>query len=107
MKLKKSASLFLSSLLTVGLLAACSSSTTTTEETTTTGGEAAQGSKVIKIATQTPLSGGNAIIGESMKLGAQMKLEEEAAKFSEMGYTLQLEPYDDQADPKKGFPMLT
>ncbi|MDM5334392.1 branched-chain amino acid ABC transporter substrate-binding protein [Ureibacillus composti] len=102
MKLKKSASLFLSSLLTVGLLAACSSSTTTTEETTTTGGEAAQGSKVIKIATQTPLSGGNAIIGESMKLGAQMKLEEEAAKFSEMGYTLQLEPYDDQADPKKG-----
>ncbi|MGE7665645.1 branched-chain amino acid ABC transporter substrate-binding protein [Ureibacillus composti] len=102
MKLKKSASLFLSSLLTVGLLAACSSSTTTTEESTTTGGEAAESSKVIKIATQTPLSGGNAIIGESMKLGAQMKLEEEAAKFSEMGYTLQLEPYDDQADPKKG-----
>lgn len=102
MKLKKPFGLILTSALTIGILAACSSTTTTSEEVTTTGGEAPEGSTVIKIATQSPLSGGNAIIGESIKLGAQMKLEEEAAKFEELGYTLQLEPYDDQADPKKG-----
>lgn len=31
-----------------------------------------------------------------------MKLEEELKKFEDLGYTLKLEPYDDQADPKKG-----
>ncbi|RKJ02530.1 branched-chain amino acid ABC transporter substrate-binding protein, partial [Butyricicoccus sp. 1XD8-22] len=52
--------------------------------------------------TQSPLSGGSANIGEAIKLGAQMKLEEEQAKFEELGFSLQLVPYDDQGDPKKG-----
>ncbi|MDI2589325.1 branched-chain amino acid ABC transporter substrate-binding protein [Psychrobacillus sp. NEAU-3TGS] len=94
MRLKKSVVLLLSSVLSIGMLAACSSKSK--------GNESASGSNVIKIATQTPLSGGSAIIGESIRLGAQMKLEEQAEKFKELGYTLQLESYDDQSDPKKG-----
>ncbi|RUL56890.1 branched-chain amino acid ABC transporter substrate-binding protein [Lysinibacillus antri] len=106
MKFKKSVGLLLSGVLSMGILAACSSdsgsSSSSTGTTPTSTEPAAEGSKVIKIATQSPLSGGSAIIGEAIKLGAQMKLEEEKAKFEELGYTLQLEPYDDQADPKKG-----
>lgn len=95
---------FIVSVLLLGILAACSSSNTnqSTEQTPTEGTSTSSSSNVIKIATHTPLSGSNAIIGEAIKLGAQMKLEEEAARFEEMGFTLQLEPYDDQADPKKG-----
>ncbi|MDF2947082.1 MAG: receptor ligand binding region family protein [Bacillales bacterium] len=59
-------------------------------------------SKVIKIATQSPLSGGSANLGESIKLGAQLKLEEQKKAFEDLGFELQLVPYDDQADPKKG-----
>lgn len=58
--------------------------------------------RVIKIATQTPLSGGSASIGKSMKLGAQLALEEQVAKFKELGFRLELTPYDDQGDPKIG-----
>ena len=58
--------------------------------------------QVIKIATQTPLSGGSATIGEVIKLGAQLGLDEQKEKFKELGFELQLVPYDDQADPKKG-----
>lgn len=97
MKLKKRFGLLLSSVLTIGLLAAC-----TEESSKSTEESSAEENTVIKVATQTPLSGGSAIMGEAIKLGAQLKLEEEAEKFKELGFTLQLEPYDDQADPKKG-----
>lgn len=103
MKLKRTVNVLLLSILSIGMLAACSSgSTSTTEETTSTGGKAADGSQVIKVAVQAPLSGGSAVIGETIRLGAQMKLEEEVEKFKELGYTLQIETYDDQSDPKKG-----
>ena len=62
-----------------------------------------QGSaKVIKIASQSPLSGGSSIQGEAIKLGAQMSLEDHKETFSKLGYSLELVPYDDQSDPKKG-----
>lgn len=97
MKFKKSIVLLLSGALIAGVLAGCSS------DSSKSGGDTkANGSKVIKIATQSPLSGGSAILGEAIKLGAQLKLEEESKRFEELGYKLQLEPYDDQADPKKG-----
>jgi branched-chain amino acid transport system substrate-binding protein len=89
--LKKSLAVVMASALSLGLLAGC-------------GGESggSSGGKVIKIATQTPLSGGSATLGESIKLGAQLALEENKKKFEKMGFKLQLVPYDDQADPKKG-----
>ena len=93
MRQKKLFALLLCGVLSIGILAACGSKSTDSGD---------DGSNVIKIATQTPLSGGSAITGESIRLGAQMKLEEEVEKFKKLGYTLQLEKYDDQSDPKKG-----
>ncbi|MDF2534641.1 MAG: branched chain amino acid transporter substrate-binding protein [Bacillales bacterium] len=75
-----------------GILSGCGS------KTSSDGGS----DKVIKIATQSPLSGGNATLGEAIKLGAQMALEERKEEFSDLGYSLKLVPYDDQGDPKKG-----
>ncbi|WML31466.1 branched-chain amino acid ABC transporter substrate-binding protein [Neobacillus sp. OS1-32] len=96
MKWKKSLAILLSGGLAASIfLAGCSSSKSD-------GNEGKSGGKVIKIATQTPLSGGSATIGEAIKLGAQMKLDEEKQKFKDLGFDLQLVPYDDQSDPKKG-----
>jgi branched-chain amino acid transport system substrate-binding protein len=83
--------------LAVGLLAGCSG-----EKASTDGSKDNGGTKVIKIATQSPLSGGSATLGEAIKLGAQIALEEQKEKFKELGYEIQLVPYDDQGDPKKG-----
>jgi branched-chain amino acid transport system substrate-binding protein len=58
--------------------------------------------ETIKIATQTPLSGNSATLGEAIKLGAQMALEENKEKFKKLGFNLELLPMDDQGDPKKG-----
>lgn len=96
---KKYFSLFLAVALILGIISGCSQSKETTNSTD-------QGSKedltVIKIATQSPLSGSVATLGEAIKLGAQLALDEKKKKFKEMGFDLQLVPYDDQADPKKG-----
>ncbi|WP_166240249.1 branched-chain amino acid ABC transporter substrate-binding protein [Paenibacillus turpanensis] len=56
----------------------------------------------LKVAVQSPLSGSIATLGESIKLGAQLALEEKVEAFKSLGFTLELVPYDDQADPKKG-----
>jgi len=58
--------------------------------------------QVIKIATQSPLSGGQTAFGEQLKLGAQYAIEEAQAKFKAMGFDLQLSAYDDQANPDTG-----
>ncbi|MGM0881655.1 MAG: branched-chain amino acid ABC transporter substrate-binding protein [Bacillota bacterium] len=65
-------------------------------------GSAADSLTVIKIATQSPLSGGSAVQGEAVKLGAQMSLNEHKAEFEKLGFRLQLVPYDDQGDPATG-----
>lgn len=65
-------------------------------------GLASAQSNVIKIATQSPLSGGQAALGEQIKLGAQVAVEEAQARFKAMGFDLQLAPYDDQANPDTG-----
>src|SRR5437870_6043294 len=63
----------------------------------------AQGSKgTIKIATQSPLSGGQAALGEGIKLGAQLALEKFKGALEKMGYKVALVPYDDQAKPDVG-----
>jgi branched-chain amino acid transport system substrate-binding protein len=56
----------------------------------------------IKVATQTPLSGEQAAIGEPIKLGAQLAVEEAVKRFKALGYDLVLVPYDDQAKPEVG-----
>ena len=56
----------------------------------------------IKIAVQAPLSGEQAAIGEHIKLGAQIAVEESTKAFKALGYDLELVPQDDQAKPEVG-----
>lgn len=69
--------------------------------TAQTAGGGAKGT-VVKIASVTPLSGSQAAIGEAIKNGAQMALEERVEEFGKLGIALQFSPQDDQADPKVG-----
>ncbi|RBW71362.1 branched-chain amino acid ABC transporter substrate-binding protein [Bacillus taeanensis] len=88
--------------LVFGVLAGCTSSKS--NQPASSDGDSASSSSptVIKVAAASPLSGSIATLGEAIKLGAQLKLEENKKKFEELGYKLELVPYDDQADPKKG-----
>ncbi|MGE5302387.1 MAG: branched-chain amino acid ABC transporter substrate-binding protein [Alphaproteobacteria bacterium] len=56
----------------------------------------------IKIAVQAPLSGEQAALGEHIKLGAQLAVEEAAKPFKALGFDLVFVPYDDQAKPEVG-----
>src|SRR5258705_3650595 len=62
-----------------------------------------QGSKgTIKIATQSPLSGGQAALGEGIKLGAQLALDKLKGNLTKQGFKVELVPFDDQAKPDVG-----
>jgi len=63
---------------------------------------AAQGKGTIKIATQSPLSGGQAALGEGIKLGAQLAIEKFKGNLEKLGYKVELVPFDDQAKPDVG-----
>ncbi|MCI1857038.1 MAG: branched-chain amino acid ABC transporter substrate-binding protein [Sporolactobacillus sp.] len=67
-------------------------------------GNSTGGSKktVIKIASQSPLSGGSATLGEAIKLGAQLAIDDQKKDFAKKGFTIQLDAVDDMGDPKKG-----
>ncbi len=56
----------------------------------------------IKIAVQAPLSGEQAALGEYVKLGAQLAVEDAAKNFKSLGFDLVFVPYDDQAKPEVG-----
>ena len=56
----------------------------------------------IKIATQSPLSGGQAALGEGIKLGAQLAIEQKKGPIEKLGFKVELVPYDDQAKPDVG-----
>jgi branched-chain amino acid transport system substrate-binding protein len=56
----------------------------------------------IKLAVQAPLSGEQAALGEHVKLGAQLAVEEASKAFKALGYDLIFVPYDDQAKPEVG-----
>jgi branched-chain amino acid transport system substrate-binding protein len=61
-----------------------------------------QQKKIIKVVTQSPLSGEQAALGEHIKLGAQLAVEEATKTFKALGYDLILVPFDDQAKPEIG-----
>src|SRR6266480_2467672 len=58
----------------------------------------AQGKGTIKIATQSPLSGGQAALGEGIKLGTQLAVEKFKGNLEKMGYKVDAE--------KKGIKVL-
>lgn len=65
-------------------------------------GAPAGGEVVIKIATQSPLSGGQSSIGVDIKNGAELALSQLSGPLTTMGFKVQLAPYDDQANPDNG-----
>jgi branched-chain amino acid transport system substrate-binding protein len=102
MKYKNGFSIFLASALILGLLARFGNESPALEPVNTASDGEFSKLTVIKIATQSPLSGGSAIQGEAIKLGAQMSLDDHKAEFIKLGFSLQLVPYDDQGDPTRG-----
>ena len=63
---------------------------------------AATGPVTIKVATQSPLSGGMAAVGADIKNGADLSLSQLSGPLTQMGFTVQLAPYDDQGTPDVG-----
>jgi len=62
----------------------------------------AQSKGTIKIATQSPLSGGQAALGEGIKLGTQLAIEKLKGPLEKAGFKVELVPFDDQAKPDVG-----
>src|SRR5712664_1540637 len=62
----------------------------------------AQGKGTIKIATQSPLSGGQSALGEGIKLGTQLAVEKFKGNLVKAGFKVEVVPYDDQAKPDVG-----
>jgi branched-chain amino acid transport system substrate-binding protein len=62
----------------------------------------AQDATVIKIASQTPLSGPQSVLGISMSNAVRLAVEQLSGPLADMGYTVEYVPYDDQADPSVG-----
>jgi branched-chain amino acid transport system substrate-binding protein len=62
----------------------------------------AQGKGTIKIATQSPLSGGQSALGEGIKLGTQLGEEKFKGSLEKAGFKVEVVPYDDQAKPDVG-----
>jgi len=58
--------------------------------------------KVIKIATQSPLSGDQSVVGVDIKRGAELALEQLGGPLAAMGFKVELAPFDDQANPDTG-----
>ena len=61
-----------------------------------------QDRKVIKLATQSPLTGSLSVVGRDLQYGAQLALEQRSANIARLGYEVQLAPYDDMANPDTG-----
>lgn len=100
----KKISLLLSTVLTGALLTACGAGGGAGNDTSgsTGGAGGAAGTSVIKLATQSPLSGPQSLEGEGIKLGAELAIKDRAEDFKKLGIDLQIFPQDDQADPKIG-----
>jgi len=58
--------------------------------------------QIIKIATQSPLSGGQSVIGTDIKNGTQLAIEQLSGPLAKLGYKVVLAPFDDQANPDTG-----
>ncbi len=56
----------------------------------------------IKIATQSPLSGSQAALGEGLKNGTQLAVEQLSGPIMKLGFKVEVVPFDDQAKPDVG-----
>ncbi|WP_139492217.1 branched-chain amino acid ABC transporter substrate-binding protein [Brevibacillus dissolubilis] len=91
---------FISAVVAAGMaVTGCGGSQTTGG---TEGASDASGSTKIVIATQSPLSGSQSVVGDAIKTGAEYAVNLQKEEFKKLGFDLQLSPQDDQADPKQG-----
>lgn len=95
--------------LLLALLVACGSGTTGGSNS---GGSTPTGSTTIKVATDLPVSGGDASIGKPTENGARLAVDEANQKHTIPNITLQLVPNDDVGvggvhDPNKGANNIT
>lgn len=93
----------------LAILVACGSGTTGGGNG---GGSTTQGSTTIKLATDLPVTGGDASIGKSTENGARLAVEQANTNHAIPGYTLQFDPQDDVGvggvhDPAKGANNIT
>lgn len=57
---------------------------------------------MIKVGLQVPLSGSQSSLGVGIRNGAELAIEQLSDKLKELGYTVELAPFDDQAKPEVG-----
>jgi len=62
----------------------------------------AQDAKIIKIASQGPLSGGQSAQGTALRNGVELAIEQLGGPLAEAGFEIQFVPFDDQATPDVG-----
>ena len=62
----------------------------------------AQDSQVIKIASQSPLSGPQSVLGIAIRNGVELAIEQNSQALNDLGFTVEFVPYDDQATPEVG-----
>jgi branched-chain amino acid transport system substrate-binding protein len=65
-------------------------------------GGASSSKGTIKVATQSPLSGGQSAIGVDIKNGAELAMEQLKKPLEDMGFKVELAAFDDQANPDTG-----
>ncbi|MBS0511496.1 MAG: branched-chain amino acid ABC transporter substrate-binding protein [Proteobacteria bacterium] len=57
---------------------------------------------IVRIVTHSPLSGPQSLLGEAIKFGAQLAVEQQAKELADLGFKVVLQPEDDQATPNVG-----
>lgn len=62
----------------------------------------AQDATVIRIASQTPLSGPQSILGTGIRNGVELAIAQLSGPLTDLGYTVEFVPFDDQATPDVG-----
>jgi branched-chain amino acid transport system substrate-binding protein len=97
----------------IGVLAACAPATPApqptappaAQPTTPPAAEPTQAPQTkgkIKIATQSPLSGPQSALGVGIRNGADLGLRDMGKMLTDMGFEVELAPFDDQAKPEVG-----
>src|SRR5688500_7715908 len=64
--------------------------------------QAQDSGNVIKIASQSPLSGGQSVLGTGLRNGTELAIEQLGGTLTDMGFEIQYVPFDDQATPDVG-----
>jgi branched-chain amino acid transport system substrate-binding protein len=62
----------------------------------------AQDTIVIKIASQSPLSGAQSVLGTGIRNAVELAIGQLSGPLTEMGFEVQFVPFDDQANPDVG-----